>query len=210
MSARNNTVDGWRRPSLEPLSPVLVSALDAFYENGYHGSSVRDIARGADITVPGLYYHYSSKQEILFDLLDHSISAVIEVSKAAVTAAGADVVLRFDHLVEALVLYVAQHPRNAAMDAEIRALTPENRSRYSAKRRFVERLLLRAIEDGVSAGAFQVAHPPETARALLGMIQSIPTWYRPGGRLSVAALAERYLEVARHGVGASRTGRRHR
>ena len=63
-------------------------------------------------------------------------------------------------------------------------------------------MLVRAIDDAVRADAFAVAHPADTARALLGMIQSIATWYQPGGRLSVGALAKRYLDVARHGVGA--------
>jgi AcrR family transcriptional regulator len=202
MTSQPGAAVNWRRPSLDPLPPVLASALDAFYANGYHGTSVRDIARGADMTVPGLYYHYDSKQEILVDLLDRSISTVIECSRAAVAEAGDDVGRRFDNLIESMVLFMAHHPKNAAMDAEIRALSPDNRRRYSAKRRTVERLLVRSIEDGQRAGQFRVGYPADTARALLGMIQSIPIWFRPTGRLSVVALAERYVDVARHSVGA--------
>ncbi len=44
------------------LSPILSAALDAFYEKGFHGASVRDIARRVGVTVPALYYHYDSKE----------------------------------------------------------------------------------------------------------------------------------------------------
>lgn len=187
------------------LSPILSNALDAFYENGYHGTSVRDIARRTGVTVPALYYHHENKQAILFALLDHSISAVIEISRQAVGAAGEDPRRRLDNLVVALVLYMTEHRKSAAMDAEIRSLTAENRRRYSAKRRTVERLMSAAIEDGVAAGLFSVTYPADTARALLGMIQAVTTWFRPGGLLSAQTVAGRYLDIARHTVGARST-----
>ncbi len=60
----------WRR--LEPLelSPILSAALDAFYEKGFHGASVRDIARRVGVTVPALYYHYDSKEGLLVALVE--------------------------------------------------------------------------------------------------------------------------------------------
>jgi hypothetical protein len=55
-----------------------------------------------------------------------------------------------------LVLYMATHRKSAAMDAEIRALSPANRRRYSAQRRRVEQMLVDTIEHGVAAGEFAV------------------------------------------------------
>ena len=66
----------------------------------------------------------------------------------------------------------------------------------------VERLLRSCIDDGVAAGVFSVAYPADTARALLGMVQAVTTWYRPGGRLSPQTLADRYVDIAVQAVGA--------
>jgi len=89
------------------------------------------------------------------------------------------------------------------MDAEIRALSPDARKRYSAQRRRVEEMLANTIEQGVTAGVFDVTSPPDTERALLGMIQAITLWFRPGGgRLTAAELAGRYVDIAEHTVGA--------
>lgn len=194
----------WRQPNDATLSPILQAALESFYEVGYHGSSVRDIARRVGLTVPALYYHHENKEAILAALLDHAIESVISRCELALADAGHDPRARFRNFIEALTLYMTQCGKNAAMDAEIRSLGEQNRHAYSAKRRVVEQLLLDVIDDGVRAGEFTVTSPPDTARALLGMVQAITIWYHPGGKLSPQTVAERYLDIAEHAVGISR------
>ena len=195
--------DAWRRADEPELSPILSAALDAFYESGFHGTTVRDIARRVDLTVPALYYHHENKEAILFALLEESIARVIHRCELALADAGPDPSARFLNLVEALVIYMAAHGKRGAMDAEIRALTSEHRHAYSEQRRTVERMVLASIEDGVRAGEFDVTAPVDTARALLGMVQAIATWFRPGERMSVATIARRYRDIAAHTVGAT-------
>ena len=80
---------------------------------------------------------------------------------------------RFRNLIECLALYVANHRKSAAMDAEIRALSPAARKLYSTQRRQVEQMLANTIEQGVAAGVFEVTSPGTrlacaTTRRLLG------------------------------------------
>ncbi|MER2243924.1 helix-turn-helix domain-containing protein, partial [Rhodococcus sp. (in: high G+C Gram-positive bacteria)] len=55
----------WRIVEPLTLTPLLTAALEVFHELGYHGASVRDIAKRAGVTVPTLYYHHGNKQGIL-------------------------------------------------------------------------------------------------------------------------------------------------
>jgi AcrR family transcriptional regulator len=192
----------WRNADDEDLSSILATARDLFYEVGFHGTTVRDIAGRVGVTVPALYYHHANKEAILAALLDRSIGSVIERCEQALTEAGDDPADRFRNLVECLVLYMANHRKSAAMDAEIRALSPANRRQYSAQRRRVEQMLADTIAEGVAAGEFEVASPSDTARALLGMIQAITVWFSPGGgRLTGPELAARYVGIAGQTVG---------
>ena len=191
----------WRRPPDLGLSPILSGALDAFYEAGYHGTSVRDIARRVGLTVPALYYHHKNKEAILYALIDTSINEVIRRCERSLDEAGPEPAARFLNLVECLVRYMASSEKSAAMDSEIRALSPENHRAYSRKRRRVEQMLVDVIEEGSDAGVFDVRYPADSARALLGMIQAVAVWFRPGGRLSVDAIARRYMDIAAHAVG---------
>jgi AcrR family transcriptional regulator len=190
-------------PDPAPLSPILASALDAFYESGYHGTSVRDIAQRAKLTVPALYYHYTNKEAILLALLNTSIDSVIEWASLALDRAGEHPADRFLNLIESLSLYIATHVKSAAMDAEIRVLSPQHLRAYGERRRIVAQMLTDTIAEGVRRQVFEVTDSRETSRAILGMIQAIAIWYDPGGLLSPADVARRYVDIAAHAVGAT-------
>lgn len=185
---------------------MLEGALSMFYEVGYHGSSVREIARRIGLTVPALYYHYENKEAMLAALLDRAVEFVREQTAKAVADGGDDPSQQFENLVACLVLHMTQNQQIASMDAEIRALGPENRAAYAAKRRSVELLALEVVERGVANGDFSVSHPARTTRALLGMIQAITLWYHPDGGLSPSQIAADYVDIALRLVGSRHLG----
>jgi len=192
----------WRAPGELELTPILRAALDAFSEVGYHGASVRDIAARVGVTVPALYYHHENKEAILFSLLDASITRLRGLCLAAIADAGDSPEARFLNLVECVVIYMANAGKSARLDDEIRVLSPALRKIYSAKRHEIETMFVQVIESGVQTGVFRVLSPADTARALLGMYQAIPTWFQPGGRVKAPELARRYKDISAHTVGA--------
>ena len=48
---------------------ILATALDLFIEQGYDKTSLREIAERVGVTKAALYYHFSSKEEILRTLV---------------------------------------------------------------------------------------------------------------------------------------------
>ncbi|WP_279104187.1 TetR/AcrR family transcriptional regulator, partial [Gordonia paraffinivorans] len=90
----------------EPELPVpLAAALEAFAEQGYHGTSVREIAARANLSVPGLYHHYPSKQSLLQGLLERTMTDLLARSEAAIREAGPEPVKQFDAVVESLLRF---------------------------------------------------------------------------------------------------------
>lgn len=73
----------WRAYGPPTLPRVLLAALDAFAEHGYHGTSIRDIAARSGLSVPGLYYHYKSKQDILMGLVSAVMVELLTRSRDA-------------------------------------------------------------------------------------------------------------------------------
>jgi AcrR family transcriptional regulator len=199
---RNAGADHWRAPRELELTPILAAAREAFSQHGFDGTSVRDIASRVGVTVPALYYHYENKEAILFALLDASIERLYRLCVAAVEG-GTDPVERLLNLVDCIVAYMAGVGKSAILDAEIRALSPDARAAYSRKRHRIETMLVEAIEAGVQTGAFEVRYPADTARALLGMFQAIPMWFRLEGKLKRSELAQRYRDIVVHTLGAT-------
>lgn len=194
----------WRR--LEPLelTPILSAALDTFYECGFHGASVREVARRVGVTVPALYYHHENKEGLLIALLELGTGNVLARAHAADADGGQDPVQRLANVIEAIVLRMTTRARLAAIETEARYLSPQNQERNRTVRKGVEKVVLGIVEDGSASGVFEVEDPAETTRALLGMCQSIPRWYHAEGTLTPAEVARKYVAIALQTVGAKR------
>ncbi|MTD15991.1 TetR family transcriptional regulator [Nakamurella sp. YIM 132087] len=192
----------WRSVPPTALSPILTEALAAFRENGYHGTSVRDIARRVGVTVPALYYHHANKEAILIGLLDPAITALYERCRLALADAGDDPVLGLSNLAECLMLHVTHNTHLAHLDNEIRSLSPFERESYVEKRRRIELLIRGTIENGVRSSVLVAESPKQTARALLGMFQSVAVWFRAGGERSATTVTADYVVTALRSVNA--------
>lgn len=197
----------WRTYEGSNLSPALASALNKFVEQGYHGTSVRQIAAGAGLSVPGLYHHFPSKQALLVGIMDASMDELLERTRSAEAGAGSSPSDRFDAVVEALLLFHI-HRRDAAFvcSTEIRSLDPANRAAYISKRDEEQRLLDAIVAAGVDAGLFDTPHPRDASRAVTTMCIGVATWYRPEGPLPPSELVAVYLDIARRTVGAATGG----
>lgn len=191
----------WRQFGPVELTPILQAALEAFQADGFHGATVRDIARRVGQTVPSLYYHHASKEGAFVALLDLGTSEVAWRVRAAADEADGRPELQFVNVIEAIMLHMAHRRQLASLDNEVRHLSGRNRSRYASRRKVVENVLRGIVEAGTEQGVFSPADPVETARALLGMCQSVARWYHPGGPLDAEQLAERYVDIALRTVG---------
>lgn len=180
------------------LPRVLAAALAEFAEHGYHGTSIRDLAEASGLSVPGLYHHYRSKQELLVALLTRIMEDLLAGSRAVADAAGPDPGDVFDALVDHLLRYHMGHRREAFVaSSELRSLEPAHRAAIVARRDEQQGMLLDAVERGRESGVFATDTPADAARAVATLCVAIASWYRDDGPLSQDEFAARYLRFAR-------------
>src|SRR4029450_13883435 len=65
---------------------ILKAAIALFRKRGYHGSSMRTLARALRMEAASLYYHFASKQDILFAILDRTLDDLLDGVGRAVAA----------------------------------------------------------------------------------------------------------------------------
>lgn len=191
----------WRQFGPLELTPILAAALEIFHENGFHGATVRDIARRVGVTVPSLYYHHESKEGLFEALLELGTGEVAWRVRAAAEATPDRPDLQFVNVIEVIVLHMVRRTQIAALDLELRHLSLPNRERYAARRKEIEDILSEIVDTGTRQGIFTPKDPQETVRAILGMCQSVARWYHPGGPLTPEAVAHRYVDIALMTVG---------
>jgi AcrR family transcriptional regulator len=187
-------------PAADPggLPRVLAAALEVFSEQGYHGAGIRDIASAAGLSVPGLYHHYRSKQDILMDLVMAVMGDLLTGTHAALDAAGDDPVARFDAVVEELLRFHLSRRREAFVAAtELRSLDAGNRERYVARRDEQQAMIDDLVAAGCASGAFATPYPADAARAVATLCVGVASWYRADGPLTADELVRRHLVLAR-------------
>jgi AcrR family transcriptional regulator len=76
-----------RLPASERREQILDVAVRVFAQNGYHSTSMNDVAEAAGVTKPVLYQHFDSKQDLYLALLDEVGARMItSITKATAGA----------------------------------------------------------------------------------------------------------------------------
>ena len=172
---------------------IVAVATIRFQRLGYHGTSMRDLARDCEITVASIYHHFASKQDIILRALNDLISE----TTAAVEAADDSPREQLAALVNAWILFHTTRQAEAFVGStELRSLDPQGREVIVALRDRQEAIFRDVIERGHALGTFQTAFPREATRAIVNMGYSVASWYDPRGELSPQALADRYATLA--------------
>lgn len=185
-------------PLVEPLSrrrAIEDVASELFRANGYAATSVRDIARAMSLQGASLYAHVTSKEDVLWAIVDRAASrfeAAADVAEAVATAEHpGDPVHAMAALVRAHVRVVTTDVGDAGVFVhEWRSLGPERRAAILDRRDTYEARFRQLVVDGIAIGAFGITDPAIAATVILTALNGIPTWYDPAGRLPADRIAD--------------------
>jgi AcrR family transcriptional regulator len=193
-----------RRQAIEEAASSL------FSEHGYSGTSVRDIARAVDIQGASLYAHVTSKQEVLWTIVER-MATRFEKAADAIEAAhpGAATFGRGVYLIALVRAHVGviteDIERAGVFLHEWRALEGDRRAEIGGRRDAYELRFRSVVADGVRTGAFQTPDPVVAAAYILSALNGLIGWYRPDGRLSPAAIADLFADLSLRAVQAVKT-----
>jgi len=177
------------------LERIRAKAIALFKAHGYHGASVRELAQAVKIEAASLYYHFPSKQDILFDLFERTMDDLLG-GLAQALASGATSEEKLCAVVRFHVLYHVAHQDEAFIShSELRSLSAQNRRRIVDKRDRYERMLRALLAEGVHAGEFQIDDVRLTAIGILTMCSGVSDWFTGRGRLTAHKVAERYVDM---------------
>lgn len=187
--------DGSRPPTVHRL---LDSAVRAFAQHGFEGTTTRQICTGAGLSSAALYVHFGSKEELLYEISMIGHAEALGVLREAVEKPGADPAERLQAAVHAFVLYHAEHYTLArVIQYELRVLSPEHLATVLAIRREIDRALRSVIEAGVRAGRFACTDVGGSALAIESLAIDVSRWFdSERSRWTPSELAAMYARFA--------------
>ncbi len=203
MGGEEQQTGAWADISPDAARRLVIAAVEAFAERGYHATTTRDIAGRAGMSPAALYIHYKTKEELLFQIsrVGHQLSLRILQDAAESAGTPAD---RLARAVRAFVRWHAEHHTTArVVQYELGALSEEHYTEVVALRRRTDGAVRSIIEAGVDTGDFDVPDVPGTTLAVLSLCIDVARWFNTEGRRTPDEVGDLYAALVLRMVGAS-------
>ena len=193
-----------RETVVDSRQEILRTAARLFQQRGYDATSMNDVAAALKLSKGGLYHHFQSKDEILFEIMDHAM----EITQQRVLNPVRGIVDPEERLRALIRLHieVVLSPRDreiTVMLHENHPLPPALRKRINSRKKdyvhFLESLMAEVQEKALHHTKARVS-PRAAAFALLGMINWIYQWYKPEGELQAQTLIPQFTDLIFGGI----------
>jgi len=188
--------------SRQTLRKICRTAARVFFEKGYDGASMQDIAKAVGLTKAGLYHHVGSKDRLLFEIMNYGMDILDDTVLRNVR----NIADPRERLHRAIIGHIDLIVR--ARDREITVILHENRSLKGALRKKInsrKKDYIQFLEETVAQVQAQGAGNPLVsprigAFALLGMINWIYQWYDAEGPIKQNELAQTFADFFFRGL----------
>lgn len=190
------------------LYEILERAASLFAQNGYHNTSIRDLAAALDTSLAGLYYYFETKEELLFLISQYSFDSVISSlnEKLAQTKDPLDRLRVFVH--NHLQYFVTHLDAMKVLAHESDSLSGKYFELIHAKKKNYLKILENLL---VEVARIKSKQPPPrlnqeikiSALSLFGMMNWTYTWFNPERRenqtLSIQKISDQMVELFLNG-----------
>lgn len=193
--ARRTDSSAPRTRSRDTGAALIADATALFCEKGFNGTSITDLADALGVANASVYYHVSSKQELLLRVLEAGMEGFLprlEEIVASDRPGREKLVLAIENHLE---FVFNRRDAVAVFLRERRFLEPPFSAEYEDLVDRYDELFAKILDDGVKAGDFTAVNVPVATRLILGMINWIVEWYHEDGQLSQAKLSETVIEL---------------
>lgn len=176
----------------------VVARLFAF--NGYHSTSMREIAAELGMNQSSLYHYFKSKEDILFKLMNDAIDDVLAILKDIC----ADDLHAEEKLKKVLRFYTRYYAGNQErlilLVNEMNSLNKKHRLILVNKQREYVHLIKSILKELADEHRLKEIHPSAAVFAFFGMVHYTIKWYHKNGSLSLDNLAEEFVQIFTKGI----------
>ncbi|CAM5565044.1 TetR family transcriptional regulator [Streptomyces spiroverticillatus] len=190
-----NEASAWGEVAPEAARRLLVAAVGAFAERGYHATTTRDIAGRAGMSPAALYIHYKTKEELLHRISRIGHDKALRILETAADGDGTAAERLADAVVTFVRWHAAHHTTARVVQYELDALGEEHRAEIVELRRRSDAAVRRIINDGVRSGEFDVPDVPGTTLAVLSLCIDVARWFNVEGRRTPDEVGALYADL---------------
>ena len=197
------------RKSEEKRLAILAAAARAIAEYGFHGMSMRDLARATGQALAGFYNYFPSKEEVLFHIQANAFETLIADAEDALRGltSAQDRLFAFFYQ---HVRYFVEHPDVMRVLVHEAGAVPRNRRGtvralkeryYSLARGIVEEIARHGCgAPGTGGGRADALELERTTYGIFGLLNWVYAWYEPARHGSPGEVARSLHRLALCGL----------
>lgn len=180
---------------------ILRAAANLYHVKGYGQSSMRDLADAVGISIAGLYYYFSSKDDIVYAILEGAVDDLLANLQAARDSSNEPEQRVLAMLLANIPLVVNKRAEFRIMLDMLDRLPPDRQAVIRKKQREAVLIMRTELQQLQAKGQIDSDLDLNALTLLLnGMINWLYFWYKPNGRLNLNELAELMARIFFHGV----------
>jgi AcrR family transcriptional regulator len=184
------------------IEDIYRVAIALFLERGYDNTPLSLIARELGLTKAGLYHHFASKEQLLFDIhrdrMNESLLPIIERAENE-----PDPVARLDRYLREFAELMGSDPAIRLLVEESKRLSPEHLEAIREVWRRGYRVMRRSIEELQRSGRCDPSlNPLYAAFAAIGMCSWTLYWFDFDRQDALPGLAADFTRILLRGLGA--------
>ena len=189
------------------LRQIFFAAAQLFCEQGYDATTMSDIGDAIGVTKAAIYHFVpGGKQDLLFAIINYGMDTVDEfVIAPAKEIQDAEerlrsIILNHSKLVMRRSTEKGFNPVTVVVD-EVASLSPAQRRKIDLRKRAYMDLVRETLQQLKDEGKFKAQlDVTVVAFSLIGTIIWLGHWYRPGGKLASAQVADIICRMALGGI----------
>jgi AcrR family transcriptional regulator len=183
---------------------ILALAADWFARVGYPCTSMMDLAAASGASKARIYHYYSSKDAILFDLLDRYTERLVEIVNQVELdgeARGLNAHNTLSALIRSLLAeYETSNSRHVVLVNDLKYLSDPQRTTIVERQRYIVAVFRRRL---VMAYPERMSGDNQTPITIMlfGMVNWTFTWLRSDGHFRYSDVAELVISLLDRGLG---------
>jgi AcrR family transcriptional regulator len=190
-----NRVEPATRHYDEKLQQILKTSAKIFAEKGFHHTSVRDISRATKMSLSGLYYYFTTKEELLYLIQERCFVTLLQHWEQ-VDLPELDTRARIRAFAENhLGFFLHNMPEMKVMAHEDESLTGEFDDKILVLKRRYVKVIMDLIGELQKHNGNKGVDLRLATFSLFGMMNWIYTWYQPKRDLPFPQLIEQMLRM---------------
>ena len=172
---------------------LLLAGVEAFWRDGFHASSTREIAKRAQLSPAAVYVHFKAKEDLLFDIILYVAEYLRDRLRESAAKGGSPTEM-LSRLVHAYVALPARtYKASLVANREFWSLTPSQQKQIVKIRDELEEIVGNCLKAGKASGEFQFDDLSITRMAVVSLCRSTLLWYSPRGSHSPEHLGDQYV-----------------